>query len=1315
MRHKNKPTALIMILALLVNLVSGGMPGPGSLYAYDATRGDQGHEGTKGGGGAENTTPAKNPCPPKKSPVNIQTGDYSYSHQDLYIPGRGMGLQVVRSYNSHDSYDGPFGYGWEFNLENKLSSFVQASVETVSIRGGDGVRIEFTRNPDGSYTAPLGRLEQLVKNADGGYTWTLSPCSGGCNAPRYQFNSSGYLTSTQDPNGNQMKFSYDSAGKLKEVTDATGRKLVISYGSNNKIAAVKDPGDRTFTYAYDAGGNLTAYTDPAGNTTTYTYNNSHKLTGIIDARGNTVTTVTYNDQDRVTGYSQYGAMHTYTYDTANKTTYKYVPNSWNPWTYTYNATGQVLTQRDPLYNTVTNVYNDKIYITSFTDARWFTTAFEYDTQGNRTGITDALGNKTTLAYHPTMKEVTSITDALGNTTVFEYDDRGNLVKTVDALGNATVNTYNEYGQLTKVTDALGRSISYTYDAYGYLSSSTDQLGNATVYVNDILGHLIQSTDANGNTRKYTYDIIGNMISSVDVNNNTTAFTYDTNYNLSNINDATGNNTSYEYDAYYRLIKETDALGNTYIQTYDAMGNLTSETDGNGNTITYTHDELNRFTKATYANSTSVIYAYDGNGNLLSLQDAKGNKSSYTYDALNRLTQVTYPNGSTETLSYDNGGHLASRTDPKGNTFAFTYDVLGRLTAKTYPDSTKATFSYDALSRMTAAANPSSQIQYTYDELWRVAKIKQDGRSVSFAYDKVGNRTQLVYPDGSSIGYSYDALNRLDKMKDFGGSFFAWFTHDKLSRRTKLKLGNGTETTYEYDAVSNLLKLDHTTTSSGQVFSSFNYGFDKTQNITSMTTKTGTHSYTYDKANQLTQVDYPDANDTTFSLDANGNWISVVSGETNTYTVNNLDQYTDVNGKVFTYDANGNLISDGINTYSYDYDNLLVQVVTPGITITYAYDPLGKKISRAAGTVTTKYVYDGDQVIQEVNKSGGLLAKYIYGPGMDRALKMERGSGSYFYHHEGVGSVTMVTNSSGAPVESYSYEVYGKPTIRNKSGKVIASTGIDNPYLFAGRDYDKDAGLFYYRARWYNPTMGRFLTRDPVGLAGGDQNLYRYVWNNPVLYVDPYGEVGWVGAAVGGAIGVVTGGRAGGIRGAIMGGLIGAAGGFIGQFGASSYVAAIAGGAAIGGGSDLAWQTLVENKSINCVSWWEVAGATALGGLTGGIGQRIQKYIRRVNSKRPTVKSRPLQLEPMELTPELKKDLAESYASLADGMIKGKVGEVDYVVKLLASFPEGRQMIHHMSKMGQSIVKTATTQAELNAYKSLDRMLTYFGSPTPALR
>jgi RHS repeat-associated protein len=428
--------------------------------------------------------------------------------------------------------------------------------------------------------------------------------------------------------------------------------------------------------------------------------------------------------------------------------------------------------------------------------------------------------------------------------------------------------------------------------------------------------------------------------------------------------------------------------------------------------------------------------------------------------------------------------------------------------------------YDLSSRITnVIASPQGEaISYQYDDLSRVLQTTAGDKTVAYGYDNAGNRTTLTYPDGTFITYEYDQLSRLTFIKDQDSQVISQYAYDSLSRRTSLEYQNNTRAAYSYNNLNRLTSRINRLTS-GPVVSSFAYTYDNVGNRKTMTTLEGTHSYNYDNIYQIKDVDYPSAYpfpDIYYDYDSVGNRTQLSGGTIESYSSNNLNQYTYVNSNPYSYDGNGNLTSviaspsgEAIS-YTYDYENRLTHAViaSPQGEAIYNYDPLGRRIKKSivsSPQSIVNYVYDGDQIIAEYDGSGVLTKKYIYGPGIDEILStIDYGlSTTYYYHSDGLGSVTDITDSSGALIEKYSYDIYGNAIIKDASGNVLSQSAIGNRYMFTGREYDQETGLYYYRARYYDPSIGRFLQTDPIGYQGGI-NLYNYVGNSPVNWIDPCG-------------------------------------------------------------------------------------------------------------------------------------------------------------------------------------------------------------------
>jgi RHS repeat-associated protein len=262
----------------------------------------------------------------------------------------------------------------------------------------------------------------------------------------------------------------------------------------------------------------------------------------------------------------------------------------------------------------------------------------------------------------------------------------------------------------------------------------------------------------------------------------------------------------------------------------------------------------------------------------------------------------------------------------------------------------------------------------------------------------------------------------------------------------------------------------------------------------MTDLNGATGYDYDKTYQLTRATHPAMPEEQFSYDPVGNQLGTAVDLDNALLEDS--EYT------YAYDFNGNRIErvkkeTGEKTqYFYDFENRLIKVESPGLLAQYKYDPFGRRIEKNVNGAITRYAYDGPNVLLEYDGSGNIKARYLHNLAIDDPLAVEQNGQIYYYHKDGLGSIVSMTDQTGQVVQTYEYDSFGN--ISSRTGN------IPNPFTYTGREYDEETALYYYRARYYDPKAGRFITRDPIGFAGGDVNLYRYVQNNPVTWVDPMG-------------------------------------------------------------------------------------------------------------------------------------------------------------------------------------------------------------------
>jgi RHS repeat-associated protein len=406
----------------------------------------------------------------------------------------------------------------------------------------------------------------------------------------------------------------------------------------------------------------------------------------------------------------------------------------------------------------------------------------------------------------------------------------------------------------------------------------------------------------------------------------------------------------------------------------------------------------------------------------------------------------------------------------------------------------------------ADSSTSSTWSFTYDNMNRLTQTTSkygfmSGRNtftVKYGYDAASNRTSLTDPENGFTQYTYDTLNRLTNLQDFQSHNFG-FSYDQLSRRTQLTRPNGVSTNYTYDNLSRLLSVLHQTGSA--TLDGASYTYDAAGNRNSKTDYLAgvTTNYAYDAVYQLLQATQGSTTTESYTYDAVGNRLSSLG--MSPYQYNSSNELTSTPTTTYTYDKDGELNtkvdSTGTTTYNWNTLNQLTSVVLPGSagTVSFKYDPFGRRIQKSTASATTNYLYDGPTLVEEVDQNGNPLARYSQSSNVDEPLEELRSSTTSYYDADGTGSLTAISTQTGALANTYTYDSFGKAT---------GSTGsIVNSFRYTGREFDSDTGIYFYRARYYDQNVGRFLTEDPAGFDGG-RSFYSYTRNNPALLTDPSG-------------------------------------------------------------------------------------------------------------------------------------------------------------------------------------------------------------------
>lgn len=968
------------------------------------------------------------------------------------------------------------------------------------------------------------------------------------------------LTQVSDNFGKSLSIQYNTDNRISSVTDPKGQLILYTY-SNGDLTNVTYPDTNSISYAYsnhaltdkyDTNNNLIGHWDYDSKGRVITYY-SHLENGVpqtrIDLSYGFLTTTLTNSKGTTTyttgivggisvvkeinGCSSCGSIHKvfsysprvdltdvtsvsegnnytthYTYDDptipweqvgeiiqktealswpeAQTTSYTYTHRTDDPFLLTQ-STKTINSVVDPQQNKVTTTSYDSqgnilsrqesgyVFINGVATPKTYTTTYQYNSLGQLTQIdgprTD-VSDITTIQYYANTSgqgnnrgQLMAIVNALGQSTQFSnYDANGNVGIITDPNGVITQRTYDERNRIKTITNqTTGAQTQYFYDIRGNLSYVILPEGNQINFTYNLANKLTAIQDSLGNKIQYQYDVEGNR---------THEETRDPQGTLKKYLDFT-------YDAYNNL-KQIINPDSTYTEyTYDGRKNTTASKDPKNNTTTYTYDPLSRIKQMTQPLSTITLYGYDTQDNQASVTDPNGNNTQYWSDDFGRKNQANSPDTGITDYLYDEAGNLLQRYDAKETTVNYAYDALNRLTAIQFPldPNQNVTFTYDSTSvtygigRLTGRTDPSGSYTFYYDANGNLTKEEKtiDGvlYTTQHTYNNNNILTSITYPSGRVITYTPDQIGRISQVSTtLNGNpktLASAITYLPYGGITGLTYGNGLTLTQGYD---NQYRI-----SSIVIGSILNlaFGYDPNGNITSI----------------LDVVNPPGGE----VLETPGTY----TYQTGTNKLTHIEGTSPID---FGYDANANITSETGWTYQYDLSNQLIRVLQDTTQVAeYTYNGAGQRIKKVTQTETRIFHYDlRGHLIAETNQSGQMLAEYIY-LGDQFLAMIKPGEAVYYFHNDHLGTPQVLTDDSQAVAWKAVYTPFG--------GAVASIQTIDNPFRFPGQYYDSETGLHYNYFRYYNPQTGRYITPDPIGLEGGI-NLFVYVQNNPVNWLDPLG-------------------------------------------------------------------------------------------------------------------------------------------------------------------------------------------------------------------
>ncbi len=1089
----------------------------------------------------------------KGSPLNTAI-NLIYQSLNIQVGPLGKGwshsYQVSLTVNSDGSvfYRGGDGERRLYNLYNGIyvsprgdfSSLVKNNDNSFTITYRDGLQQRF--HPNGKLSSIVDRYLNSISLS----YWNCDPNED--------------LIAISDSNGRITTLEYDQTStphKLKRIIDPSEHIYDFDYegGLLSKVihpAAGSNNLRGFWQYTYNADGLMATKRDPNNNVYSYNYladyrsDNAIDPNGLVDPSGHTRTQV-YNDESgaiRTTTFIEKdGSQWLFRYDIQSALLMSKTDPNGKITSYTYYANGLVKSKTEP-----------------YESGKRVTTFFSYDAFANLTnqteplelslfGINDAalvdvtqIGTQSSpikwafgYTYDNSNKDrITSISDLrstppLVTSYVYSTELDGEVVTITSPVQSAIVKR-NPNGSLRESIDGNGKLTSYSY--------YPDNQANREAGIANMLKTI---TGPDGITTNITeYDRNGNAINMQ---------TKDKNGNLVPVD------TSLVYDALNRLKSFTNTststppafIANVTSYDYDYAGNRNLVVDAEERATTFEHNYLGQVTRIIDAQMKETRLMYSGAGcsscgsgvnKLTAVRDAKHvanglDGTIYQYDQLGRLEYETDPLGKKIYYTYYDNGLVKGKYDATSSTpgtllVSYKYNNRGQLLEKLRNNGSKDVFIYRTNGQLATATTYGSdgttvQISYTYDyyDNGRLKSITDNsGRKINYdLYDGLGQREQVTILKGGGtdervISYDYDAANHPWKITSSAGTFE--YLYDELGRRNTLTYPNGTTADWDFDDLNRLTAITHKVTG-GVSFAAFNYtDYDKVGNRKTVNGSKN-ESYLYDELYRLLTVtsSKPEA----FDYDAVGNRSKGPGTKDTVFIHDDANRMTQGRKLSYGYDNAGNQTtrtvpnaSDKTWAQSWDAENRLVKVEkikgTEKRTVTFKYDPFGRRIEKKfeqtvdgiTKTETTSYVYDNDNIAAEIFTDANSNTEktfFTHGATVDEHLALERNGSYYYYHADGLGSIVSITDTNRNVVQTYEYDSFGmaKP-----------STNFRNSYAYTGREWDKETGTYYYRARTYDPMDGRFISKDPIGFYGGDVNLYSYVQNNPVNYTDPTGQL-----------------------------------------------------------------------------------------------------------------------------------------------------------------------------------------------------------------
>jgi RHS repeat-associated protein len=992
----------------------------------------------------------------RADPVDVATGEVVLSQTDVRLEGMPP-LLLTRTHVSSYRVGRWFGTSWASTLDQRL----EVDKAGVCYAAADGMLLAYPPPAPGAQAMPeRGPRLPLTCVGSGEYTIDVQGeilwFARRPGLPEWVLP----LVALTDRNGNRTELEYDPDGSLSEVRHSGGHRIAVETAGGRIVAlrSVDEVGSPLVRYRYDDAGRLTGVINSSGQELRFSYDTVGRLTGWRDRNGGEYRYF-YDDEGRCVRTRGSGGFLNaeFAYEDGATT---HADSLGHRTRFELNDLGQIVEEIDPLGNRVRTTWDRYDRLISRTDPLGHTIGYTYDEVGDLLSVTLPDDGRIRIEYNA-MRLPARIVGADGAEWRQEFDERGNRTAVTDPLGGTTTYAYDHRGHLRAVTDGVGRTHRFETDAAGLPVAIINSLGAEVRCTRDEFGRVSEVTDPVGGVTRLGWTIEGRPAWRTRDGGAVEQWRYDGEGNVVEYVDAAGRASRVEYGPFDRPVAEIGPDGARLEITYDTELRPTAVTDPVGLTWRY---------------------EYDAVGALVREVDFDGRVLTYVHDAAGRPIEIT--NGCGETTRYvrdAKGLIIEARTGESVSTF--TRDAAGRLVR--------------AIEQPGAGDLPVVDLRLERDRLGRVVAETCNGRTVTSTYDPLGRRVERRTPSAASV-WEYDTADRPLALHVAGTTIR--FAHDAAGREVERLIGPDVRIAHSWEADGR-----PATRTIGGRRQSFSYTPD------GMVTAAGDRRFELDAADRVTAVHGPEEG---YEYDAAGRILAAdwpappgdspyagAAGE-RAYDGARLRRAGVVR---YEHDAQGRVVrrQRGSLAWSYEWDgdDRLVAAVTPGgERWRYVYDPLGRRIAKqrltgdGAVAEQVEFVWDGPVIAEEIRSQQTTV--WDWEPGMWRPVcqtELSDGRGEPYLILAGV---------DGAPEELI--DTAGRTVWRSRA--TLWGATLDGelrcPLRLPGQYHDAETGLHYNVARYYEPSAGRYLSPDPLGLWPAP-DPYAYP-QNPTAYGDPLG-------------------------------------------------------------------------------------------------------------------------------------------------------------------------------------------------------------------